>query len=121
MPKRKASVQTEVLSVPANFDPGSVLPLHLSRYAKHAYRLLHLIRQEVANGRADNDGFVRLKSLYLRLSIPDRVITRLRAALVAARVIDHDHKFKVGHKSQGYRICPGYLKDVRTIEYKTAR
>ena len=98
------------LYVPENFDPEAVLPEDLRRYADCANYFLHRIIWGQMQKKTTLDGFVCLKFDYLRTVIPERVLRRLKNALIEAKVIESDRHYIEGRKSFGYKLLPSYSK-----------
>ena len=76
--------------------------------------LLNLIHWKWICKRADDDGFVSLKTEYLRRLIGQRELPTVRQQLADAGVIDWDRTYQEGVRCMGYRLCPEYRK-VRSI------
>ena len=81
-----------------------LLPTQLQSYGACASYFLHCILVGQATRGADANGFVRLKSEYLRRVIPDRIEKALRQSLIVAGVVEWDKSYIEGEKSMGYRI-----------------
>lgn len=94
--------------VPANFDPAAVLPPDLAEYSDCAKYFLHRIIWGRMQRNVAHDNYVPLKWDYLRQDIPDRVLRRLKAALISGEVIDCDDHYIEGKKAYCYRLRPPY-------------
>ena len=80
--------------------------LHLSEAAW----FLNLIHWKWICWRADDDGFVRLKTDYLRKVIPQESLGEIRHVLNDSGVMDWDHSYLKGQRSMRYRICEPYQR-----------
>ncbi len=106
--KKPAVAKPTCLYVPANFSPEAVLPEQLRHHADSARYILHRIIWGRVLKRTTPDGYVPLKWDYLRTVIPDRILKRLKQALVEAGVIECDGRYIEGRKSFGYRLRSPY-------------
>lgn len=93
---------------PINFEPTDALPKRLHGHADSARYILHRIHWGQVTKKANERGFVPLKTAYLRSFIPHRVVKPLLGALIDAEVIQSDKYFIPGHKSYGYRFAGAY-------------
>jgi hypothetical protein len=104
------------LYVPANFDPERLLPDEVKWHADSARYFLHRIIWGRVLKRTLPTDHVPIKWDYLRVVIPDRILKRLKQALIDAEVIECDGRYIEGRKSYGYRLRSPYseAKIVRT-------
>lgn len=58
--------------------------------------------------RADEDGYVRLKTQYLRRVIGRSALDEIRRRLEEAEIIDWDKSYSQGERSMRYRLRPEY-------------
>ncbi|MCY2988015.1 MAG: hypothetical protein NTY19_09155 [Planctomycetota bacterium] len=115
---------------PENFDAARVLPADLTEYADCARYFVHRIVWGRVQRHVRAEGYVPLKWDYLRKVIPDRVLNRIKAALISAEVIDCDNYYIKGRKAFGYRLVRqtayerwwvGYALHVLKARLKTKR
>jgi hypothetical protein len=99
--------------LPTNFNSCEVLPAELRRYSACAEYLVHLIVRGRVLRRDDEDGWVPLKVAYLREVIPNRVVGKVRMALMNAGIIECDGRYIKGEKSMGYRLTSQYRVSAR--------
>lgn len=71
---------------------------------------LNLLHWKWICWRADDDGFVRLKSDYLRKVVPRESLSEIRNVLHDSGVIDWDHSYIKGNRSMRYRLCEPYRR-----------
>jgi hypothetical protein len=71
---------------------------------------LNLLHWKWICWRADPDGFVRLKSEYLRRVIPRSSLSEIRNVLVGSGVIDWDRSYLKGQRSMRYRLRKPYRR-----------
>jgi hypothetical protein len=87
--------------IPENFDPMAVLPADLAQYADCARYSLHRIIWARVQRNITPEGYVPIKWDYLRKVIPDRVLNRIKTALLSHNVIACDNYYIEGNKSYG--------------------
>jgi hypothetical protein len=85
-----------------------------SEHRMTAACLLNLIRWKWLCWRADDDGYVALKTEYLRRVIGQKVLPLVRQQLADARVIEWDRTYQEGTRSMRYRLRPEF-RETRMI------
>jgi hypothetical protein len=81
---------------------------------------LNLLHWKWICWRADDDGFVPLKSAYLHRVIDPHVLKELRPTLVAAGVLDWDKSYVKGQRSMRYRIRKSFVR-TRRVECRSQK
>ena len=89
----------------------NLTPAHQSE----AGYLLNLIHWKRISWRADDDGFVRLKTAYLHRVIDPTVLTMLRSVLVDDGVLEFDPTYVKGYRSMRYRVPDGFRRTKPTV------
>lgn len=118
MPNRKAKPERgrqrgkkpSHVYIPDGFDPVLCLPPLLQGEADSARYFLHRIIWGRVTKKANEAGFVNLKTDYLRDVIPKRVLRPLITSLIENSVIECDDHFIRDRKSYGYRLTDNYFR-----------
>jgi hypothetical protein len=85
-----------------------------SEHRMTAACLLNLIHWKWLCWRGDDDGYVRLKTAYLRRLLGQDALTAVRQSLVNGQVIDWDQTYQEGVRCMRYRLRPEY-RETRLI------
>jgi hypothetical protein len=97
--------------LPACLNPALILPPSLCGRGDEARYLVNCIVRGCVSGKADAEGFVRLRSELLRKFVNWRALKPVIDALEACGVISIDHSYSKGGASKGYRLGPDYVGD----------
>ena len=79
------NVNTSLIKLPEGLDPKKILDRHLQHRKDDLLYFVSEIARKQAAGKTDDHGFARLNREVLERVIPDRVLTHIEKAAMAAR------------------------------------
>lgn len=79
-----------------------------TKLVDHAACLLNQIWWQNQCWRQDENGFVHLKTAYLRRTVGREQLPKVRRLLSDGNVLDWHRGYQAGVRSMGYRICPSF-------------
>ncbi|MHA1949689.1 MAG: hypothetical protein ACW99G_07225 [Candidatus Thorarchaeota archaeon] len=99
---------------PVGFDPKRFLPSKLHKYSDDARYIVHKIYEQRIRCKTDKNGFIPLKSEYLRNIVSFRKYKEVRESLIQSGVVETDNHYVIGRKAIGYRLS----KEWRSKKYQ---